>query len=80
MRDIRNDLQERVKMMEAKVEAANAHFEKMIKRLQRERDGAIAGLKARIEMTHKLLEFEQQDMGKAAPAPTATSPKLALAG
>ena len=43
MRDIRNDLRERVQLMEARIGTPNAHYEKMIKRLQDERDAAVAG-------------------------------------
>ena len=78
MRDIRNDLRERVQLMEARIGARNAHYEKMIKRLQGERDAAVAGLKARVAMMNKLI-FEKQDMGNTAPAATAASPKLSAA-
>jgi hypothetical protein len=79
MRDIRNDLRECVQLMEARIGARNAHYEKMIKRLQGERDAAVAGLKARVAMMNKLIEFEKQDMGNTAPAATAASPKLSVA-
>ena len=79
MRDIRNDLRERVQLMEARIRARNAHYEKMIKRLQGERDAAVAGLRARVAMMNKLIEFEKQDMGNTAPAATAASPKLSVA-
>ena len=79
MRDIRNDLRERVQLMEARIGARNAHYEKMIKRLQGERDAAVAGLRARVAMMNKLIEFEKQDMGNTAPAATAASPKLSVA-
>ena len=79
MRDIRNDLRERVQLMEARIGARNAHYEKMIKRLQGERDAAVAGLRARVAMMNKLIEFEKQDMGNTARAATAASPKLSVA-
>ena len=79
MRDIRNDLRERVQLMEARIGARNAHYEKMIKRLQGERDAAVAGLRARVAMMNKLIEFEKQDMGNTAPAATPASPKLSVA-
>jgi hypothetical protein len=79
MRDIRNDLRERVQLMEARIGARNAHYEKMIKRLQGERDAAVAGLRARVAMMNKLIEFEKQDMGNTAQAATAASPKLSVA-
>ena len=79
MRDIRNDLRERVQLVEARIGTRNAHYEKMIKRLQGERDAAVAGLRARVAMMNKLIEFEKQDMGSTAPAATAASPKLSVA-
>jgi hypothetical protein len=48
----------------------------MVKRLQGERDAAVADLKARIAMMSKLIEFEQQDMGNTAPAATASELSL----
>ena len=74
MRDIRNDLRERVQLMEARIGTRNAHYEKMIKRLQGERDAAVAGLKARVAMMNKLIEFEKQDMGNTAPTALNKSP------
>jgi len=79
MRDIRNDLQERVKMFEHRVNAANAYCEKMVKQLQAERDTQVAELKAKIATATKLLEFEKEDFDKAAPTKV-DSPKLSLAG
>ena len=79
MRDIRNDLQERVKMFEHRVNTANAYCEKMVKQLQAERDTKVAELKAKIAMATKLLEFENEDFDKAAPTKVG-SPKLSLAG
>jgi hypothetical protein len=79
MRDIRSDLQERVKQMGERVKLANDYCEKMIKQLQKERDANVAELNARIAMMSKLLEFEQRDMGEVVPVRPA-SPKLSLAG
>ncbi len=38
MRDIRGDLQERVRLIEEQINLAYAHFEKVIGQLQMERD------------------------------------------
>jgi hypothetical protein len=76
MRDIRSDLKERINLMEERIGVANAHCEKMVKRLQSERDAKIADLKAGLVMMRKLMEFEQKNI-KVAPA--AASPKLSLA-
>jgi CII-binding regulator of phage lambda lysogenization HflD len=44
MRDIRSDLQERVKLMEEQINAAQAYCEKLVKKLQSERDEKIGEL------------------------------------
>ena len=76
MRDIRSDLKERINLMEERISVANAHCEKMVQRLQSERDAKIADLKATVVLIRKLMEFEQKSIRIA---PAAPSPKLALA-
>jgi hypothetical protein len=85
MRDIRGDLRERAKLMEERARLANAHCEKLVKQLQTERDAKVADLKAKIVMIGKLIEFEEEQIGRVAPKmakpPTKTAPpKLSLAG
>ena len=46
MRDIRNDLAERARLIEDQISAAYAQFEKMLEQLQNERDGKVSDLKA----------------------------------
>lgn len=41
MRDIRTDLQERARLIEDKISAAYAQFEKMIEQLQTKREGRV---------------------------------------
>ena len=62
--------------MEERIRAAQAHYEKMIKQLQSERDAKVAELKSGVSMMRKLMEFEQQEMGGVRPAatPTAATP------
>ena len=77
MRDIRGDLQERLKMKEEQLKLANDHYERAVKQLQRERDAKVTELKSAIAMMAKLIELEQKDMDEAArPA----SPKVSLVG
>ena len=45
MRDIRNDLQERATLV-GELRATHAHFEKILRQLQSERDAKIADLKS----------------------------------
>jgi hypothetical protein len=83
MRDIRSDLQERLNVMEERLRAAQANYEKMLKQLQSERDAIVTKLESGIAMMHKLMEFEQQEMGglPQVARPTVTSPassKLSL--
>jgi hypothetical protein len=69
MRDIRSDLQERLSLMEERLRAAQANYEKMLKQLQSERDATVERLKSAIAMMHKLVEFEQDEMGGIPEAP-----------
>ena len=48
MRDIRNDLQERGRLIEDQISASYAQFEKMIEQLQTERDGRVSDLKSEL--------------------------------
>ena len=53
MRDIRNDLQERARLIEEQISGAYAQFEKMIEQLQA---GRVADLKSELGAVVKLLE------------------------
>jgi hypothetical protein len=76
MRDIRSDLNERVKLMERRIKLADDHCERVVKQVQKERDAKVADLKSMIAMMDKLIELEQKEMGETAkPAPA----KLTLA-
>ena len=55
MRDIRNDLQERARLIEEQISGAYAQFEKMIEQLQAEREGRVADLKSELGAVVKLL-------------------------
>jgi hypothetical protein len=62
MRDIRSDLEERAKLIEAEATRAGAHFEKQIEPLRREYDARVAELKAELAVLNVLMESEQQRM------------------
>jgi len=79
MRDIRADLRERLKLAEERARAANAYCEKMVRQLQTERDAKVADLKVTIAMVSKLIKFEEEQIGKAAPPATKVAPSLSLA-
>jgi hypothetical protein len=79
MRDIRNDLQERARLIEEQISGAYAQFEKMIEQLQAEREGRVADLKSELGAVVKLLEAEHRRMANVLPIPTsqATAPQSA---
>jgi hypothetical protein len=87
MRDIRGDLQERIKRWEEQVRLANAYCEKMMKQIQTDRDAKVADLKEKIATASKLLEFErvgEEQIEKVVPKATqpateAAPRKLSLA-
>ena len=58
MRDIRSDLEERANLIQGQVQAAYAHFEKLMEQMQAERDAKIAELSETLAMINKLMQFE----------------------
>ena len=70
MRDIRADLEERANIIQGQVNAAHAHFEKVMQQLQAERDAKIAELTETLSMINKLMQFEswRQSCDAAAPS------------
>jgi hypothetical protein len=67
MRDIRTDLQERADICQDQMRSVCAQFEKMVQRLQSERDARLAGLKSTLAAIGKLLEYERGTMGNVVP-------------
>jgi len=63
MRDIRADLQERAKFIDAEISSAYAHFEKLLEQLESERDERVAGLKSELEVVTRFMEIEHRRMG-----------------
>jgi hypothetical protein len=63
MRDIRADLQERAKYIDAEIDSANRHFEKLFEQLESQRDERVAGLKTELEAVTTLMEIEHRRMG-----------------
>ena len=58
MRDIRSDLEERANLIQAQVQAAYTHFEKVMQQMQAERDAKIAELTETLAMINKVMQFE----------------------
>ena len=79
MRDIRSDLEERAQIIHEQLRAADAWFEKVIQKLQNERDARVADLKGTLAMIDKLMQFETNAMDKVVTLehPAASEPSLA---
>ena len=58
MRDIRSDLEERANIVQGQINAAYAHFDKVMQQMQTERDVRIAELTETLGMINKLMQFE----------------------
>ena len=58
MRDIRSDLEERAHVIHEQLRAADAWFEKVMQKLQNERDAKVSDLKGTLAMIDKLMQFE----------------------
>jgi hypothetical protein len=74
MRDIRTDLQERADICQDQMRDVCAQFEKVVLRLQSERDARLAGLKSTLVAIGKLLEYESGTMGNVVPLPKDPAP------
>lgn len=79
MRDIRNDLQERARLIEDQLNTAYAHFEKMVEQLKNEHDGRVAELKMEFAALGKLMEAEHRRMANVLPLQTQAAPQPSLA-
>ena len=76
MRDIRADLEERANIIQGQVNAAHAHFEKVMQQMQAERDAKIAELTETLAMINKVMQFESGIGDKVvtlSPSPAANS-------
>lgn len=69
MRDIRADLQERVKLLDEQLKAAQAQFDKFLEQIKGEHESRLKDLKAELEAVNHLLGLEHRRLGGAAPAP-----------
>ena len=67
MRDIRSDLEERAHVIHEQLRAADAHFDKMMKQLQNERDARVSDLKGTLAMIDKFIQFETRAMDMVTP-------------
>lgn len=74
MRDIRNDLTQRARLVEEQIAAAYGQFEQRLEQLQTERDGRVAELQSEmaalsklIELEHRRISHEERRMGSEMP-------------
>jgi hypothetical protein len=69
MRDIRSDLQERVKLLDEQVKAAQAQFDKFLEQIKGEHDARLKDLTAELEAVTHLLALEHRRHNGASQAP-----------
>ena len=75
MRDIRQDLQDRINHLTVQLRTEQAQFAREVEQIEQERDNTLKGLKSDLEAVHKLIGAEQRRMAdtpavpKAAPQP-----------
>ena len=79
MRDIRNDLQDRVDLIEEQISAAHAQFEGRLEQLKSERDARLAELKAELTAVATLVDCEHRRLGDLATEQTVEAQSLPLA-
>ena len=68
MRDIRSDLEERAHIIHEQLRAADAWFEKVMQKLQNERDAKVSDLKGTLAMIDKLIAIRGPRHGQSGDA------------
>lgn len=63
MRDIREDLQERVELVKQQINAEQNRFEKLLKQLSSEQDSKVRYVKAELETVKRVIEIEHRRFG-----------------
>jgi hypothetical protein len=66
MRDIRADLQERVKLLDDQINAAQGQFDKFLEQIKGEHEDRLKDLRAELEAVNHLLGIEHRRHGGAA--------------
>ncbi len=79
MRDIRSDLEERAHVIHEQLRAADAWFEKVMQKLQNERDAKVSDLKGTLAMIDKLMQFEAGVVDKVVTLENPPAPQPSLA-
>ena len=78
MRDIRSDLEERAHIIHEQLRAADAWFEKVMQKLQNERDAKVSDLKGTLAMIDKLMQFEARAMDKVVTLENPPAPQRSI--
>jgi chromosome segregation ATPase len=65
MRDIRNDLQERARLVEHEITTVNSRLQNTMEQLQKERDKRVAELNAELTSLRVLIETEEARLANA---------------
>ena len=60
MRDIQNDLKERLHVVEMQMRGAQGLFEEQVEQLKKQRDGRLAELKLEFDALHRVMHAEAQ--------------------
>ncbi|MGC2354298.1 MAG: hypothetical protein WA496_12945 [Candidatus Udaeobacter sp.] len=63
MRDIREDLQERIELVKQQINAEQNRFEKLLKQLSSEQDSKVRYVKAELETVKRVIEIEHRRLG-----------------
>jgi hypothetical protein len=67
MRDIRGDLQERAKLLEAQIGATQSQFDKYIEQLKLEHQGKLEDLKSDLDAVQMVIKTEDRLLGSVRP-------------
>ena len=78
MRDIRSDLEERAQIIHEQLRAADAWFEKVMQKLQNERDAKVSDLKGTLAMIDKLMQFETSAIVKVVTLENPPAPQRSI--
>jgi hypothetical protein len=69
MRDIRGDLQDRVKLLEEQRKAQQGQFENLIEQIKREHEARLEALQTELDAVNTLMEVENRRLGGVAAVP-----------
>lgn len=71
MRDIREDLQERINFLSNQMSSARAAFDREVEQIEKEHESKLKGLKANLEAVNRLIGAEAKRLGNTADVPKA---------